>query len=151
MDVAERTELKVSWEQVETYCAEMARRLVGRNLDIDVAIPILRGGLIPAALILRGLPFEMSMSLAHIKAYDGRVFDRYRVVRAPDVPRRELVLIIDDIADTGGTVRVVQDMFEDSHSVALFAKPRGSDVVDNFIMAVPQDTWVVFPWESKHE
>jgi hypothetical protein len=61
-------------------------------------------------------------------ALRGRAFFRHGGGRV----RREGLLVVDDLADTGATV---------------YAKPLGRPFVDTFITEVSQDTWIYFPWD----
>jgi xanthine phosphoribosyltransferase len=58
-------------------------------------------------------------------------------------------LIVDDLVDTGTTARVVRALLPRAHFVTIYAKPEGRAVVDEFIMEVPQDTWILFPWDTE--
>ena len=58
-------------------------------------------------------------------------------------------LIADDIADTGKTLHEYYKMGFDI--ATIFYKPRCSYVPDYFGVKIPDDLWVVFPYESKEE
>ena len=57
------------------------------------------------------------------------------------------VLVVDDLVDTGSTVKLVREMLPDAHYATVYAKPQGRPVVDTFITEVSQDTWIYFPWD----
>ena len=58
-------------------------------------------------------------------------------------------LIIDDLVDTGTTLRVVRALLPGAHVATIYAKPAGRDLVDSFITEVSQDTWILFPWDTE--
>src|SRR5271166_2369626 len=60
---------------------------------------------------------------------------------------QETLLIVDDIVDTGRTLEVVRQVYPKAKIVTLSAKPAGQDKVDCYSILVPQNTWIVFPWE----
>ncbi len=59
----------------------------------------------------------------------------------------EGVLIVDDLVDTGKTLKVVKDLFPKAHIATVYAKPEGRPMTDTFITEVSQDTWIFFPWD----
>jgi xanthine phosphoribosyltransferase len=59
----------------------------------------------------------------------------------------EGLLVVDDLADTGATVKIVRAILPKAHVATVYAKPLGWPVVDTFITEVSQDTWIYFPWD----
>ena len=57
-------------------------------------------------------------------------------------------IIIDDLVDRGATARLVRTMLPRAHFACLYAKPAGAALADTWLAAVPQDTWVLFPWDT---
>jgi hypoxanthine phosphoribosyltransferase len=74
-------------------------------------VPILSGSIIFLADLIRELPLKMKVALAQVSTYPGRAVSaqRPRVVMDVngDIAGRE-VLIVDDILDSGNTLRAVQ-------------------------------------------
>ncbi|MCG6895091.1 MAG: xanthine phosphoribosyltransferase, partial [Desulfobacteraceae bacterium] len=58
-------------------------------------------------------------------------------------------LIVDDLVDTGRTAKVVRNMLPKAHFATVYAKPAGKPLVDDFVTAVSQNTWILFPWDSE--
>ncbi len=58
---------------------------------------------------------------------------------------RAKILVVDDLVDTGATVKVVREMLPNAHFATVYAKPLGRPVVDTFVTEVSQDTWIYFP------
>ncbi len=42
----------------------------------------------------------------------------------------------------------MRDLLPRAHFACLYAKPAGKAVADTFVVEVPQDTWVLFPWDT---
>ena len=61
----------------------------------------------------------------------------------------EGVLIVDDLVDTGNTLKLVRDLFPKAQFATVYAKPMGAPLVDTFITEVSQDTWILFPWDTE--
>jgi len=53
------------------------------------------------------------------------------------------ILVVDDLCDSGETFK----RFKDSILCCLFVKPRRIITPDIYLNEIPDDTWVVFPWE----
>ena len=56
-------------------------------------------------------------------------------------------IVIDDLVDTGGTAVAIREMYPKAHFVTIFAKPAGRPLVDDYVIDIPQDTWIEQPWD----
>ena len=56
-------------------------------------------------------------------------------------------LIVDDLVDTGETIKALRLILPKAHYATVYAKPAGRTQVDTFITEVSQDTWIYFPWD----
>jgi len=67
----------------------------------------------------------------------------------PDTARGggEGLLVVDDLADTGATVKIVRAILPKAHVATVYARPLGRPFVDTFTTEVSQDTWIYFPWD----
>ncbi|MEM7507269.1 MAG: xanthine phosphoribosyltransferase, partial [Pseudomonadota bacterium] len=45
------------------------------------------------------------------------------------------------------TLKVVRNLYPKAHFATVYAKPKGEPMVDTYITAVSQDTWIFFPWD----
>jgi hypoxanthine phosphoribosyltransferase len=57
------------------------------------------------------------------------------------------ILYVDDIADTGATLNIFQYDF----TATLFIKNRSKTMPMFYVEKVPDDLWIVFPWEREDE
>ena len=120
-------------------------------------VAITRGGLIPAAIIGRELDCRLIESVS-VVSYDqgdgiGRAGEETqgtaRVVKPPAAAGDgEGFLIIDDLVDSGVTAQLVRSLLPRATFACLYAKPSGRPATDLFVVEVPQDTWVLFPWDT---
>ncbi|RLR18235.1 xanthine phosphoribosyltransferase [Sodalis-like symbiont of Bactericera trigonica] len=55
--------------------------------------------------------------------------------------------VVDDLVDTGGTAKAISEMYPKAHFVTIFAKPAGRPLVDDYIIDIPQNTWIEQPWD----
>ena len=58
-------------------------------------------------------------------------------------------LIVDDLVDTGETIKAIRSSLPNAHYATVYAKPSGREQVDTFITEVSQDTWIYFPWDME--
>ncbi|EHI9886142.1 hypothetical protein J9S06_002374 [Salmonella enterica] len=56
-------------------------------------------------------------------------------------------IVIDDLVDTGGTAVAIREMYPKAHFVTIFAKPAGRPLVDDYVIDIPQNTWIEQPWD----
>lgn len=143
----------IGWNKFHKDAVELAREHRGVFRDYDVIIGIARGGLVLAQI----LAYEWGIRdvrLIQVQAYHGR--ERYSNIKVPYVPslmEGAEVLIVDSLADTGGTMRVAKSFIpareENIKRMALYCKPDAMSEVDVYHTVIPQKIWVEFPWERE--
>lgn len=85
-----------------------------------------------------------------IATYDDRTKRNANVLKTPEaavVVRGMGWLVIDDLVDTGETLRAARAILPEAYFATIYAKPDGLALVDTFVHQVPQTTWIVFPWD----
>lgn len=137
----------VTWEQLHRDAKALSWRLLEKGPYKGI-IAIARGGLVPAAVIARELDIHLVETIC-ISSYQWQEQTSSHKVLKTVEGRGEGWLIIDDLADTGGTARLVREMLPEAHFATVYAKPAGRPLVDTFITEVSQDTWILFPWDSE--
>jgi xanthine phosphoribosyltransferase len=107
--------------------------------------------LIPAAIVARELGLRVIETVC-VASYDHAAQGAARLLKGVSEQAArgggKGVLIVDDLVDTGATVRLVRGMLPAAHMACLYAKPQGRPFVDTFIAEVAQDTWIYFPWDT---
>ncbi|MBV9785041.1 MAG: xanthine phosphoribosyltransferase [Acidisphaera sp.] len=137
----------VTWDQLHRDAKALAWRVMGGGWRGIVAVS--RGGLIPAAIIARELELRLVESVS-VAAYEEETLGPPVVVKPPAAAGDgSEFLVIDDLVDTGTTVRVVRSLLPRAHYACVYAKPAGRSAVDTFITEVSQDTWILFPWDTE--
>ena len=58
-------------------------------------------------------------------------------------------LIVDDLVDTGETIKTIRQTLPNAHYATVYAKPSGRKQVDTYVTEVSQDTWIYFPWDME--
>lgn len=142
--------LPIAWELFHRDTRMLAHKLMDMG-PFKGVIAITRGGLIPSSIIARELDLRIIDSISVI-SYDDRVQGEPTI--AKDV-NRELIgdgegwLIIDDLVDSGVTARLVKGHLPQAHLATVYAKPNGEPSVDTYAVSVPQDMWLLFPWDGE--
>lgn len=141
--------LPISWEQFHRDAQTLGEQLKAAG-PFDAMVVITRGGLMTAAIVARVLRIrviETVSAVSYARTSQGEV----EIVKpiAPDiVTMGKRLLIVDDLVDSGKTMKVVRALCPDAHVATVYAKPNGRSLADTVVSEVTQDTWVVFPWED---
>ena len=138
----------VSWEQLPRDARALAWRLVDRP-PFEGIVAVTRGGLIPAAIVARELDVRLVESVS-VVTYEEEARGEPVVTKPPTAAGDgEGFLVVDDLADTGATVRAVRALLPRAHFACVYAKPEGREQVDTFVTEVSQETWILFPWDTE--
>jgi xanthine phosphoribosyltransferase len=150
MDEKWQKSFPVSWEQFHRDSRALAWRLSSAG-PFRAVVAITRGGLVPAAIVARELGIRVIETIS-IASYDYDKQGEIAVLK--NIAAQILgdddgagVVVVDDLVDTGNTVRVVREMMPKSHFAAVYAKPAGRPMVETFVTEVSQDTWIYLPWD----
>ncbi len=140
----------VSWDQFHRDCRALAWRLSGVG-PFSAMVTVTRGGLVPAAIVARELSIRVIETVSIVSYRDEKVQEAARVVKPMaenfGAADGQGILVVDDLVDTGQTVRVMRELLPRAHFACVYAKPLGKPLIDTFITEVSQDTWIYFPWD----
>jgi hypoxanthine phosphoribosyltransferase len=136
----------------QALAAQIAATYNGQNVGLTL-VPILSGSIIFLADLIRELPLKMKLALVQISTYPGNATsprDPQTVLELSGEVADRNVLIVDDILDSGRTLRRVQKMILAQHprslrSVVLLRKPGKAppDLVVDFVGFDIEDLFVV--------
>lgn len=137
----------VTWHEFHRDVQALAWNLPPKSWKGIVAVT--RGGLVPAALLARSLNIKLIETVS-ISSYDD-VLDRQAepdiIKNLPEEDDGEGWLVVDDLVDTGETLKIVRGMFPKAHYATVYAKAQGKKNVDSYVAEV--NAWIVFPWEEE--
>ncbi len=126
---------------------------VRKDYEVDIIVGIARGGLIPAVRMSH-LMDNILMRVMDVKFYTD--IEKRKEVPEITVPLTEpvagkCVLIVDDVADTGKTLKVVkEDLLKKGAKevrIAVIAK-KPQSITDPDYYIFETDKWIIFPWEK---
>ncbi|MEX2504995.1 MAG: phosphoribosyltransferase [Egicoccus sp.] len=146
---------RLDWASYGVAVRELAQQVVDDGYRPDIVLSIARGGLVVAASLAYALDVKPCFVL-NVEYYTG-IDQRHDepIVLPPMLDLEEArgasVLIADDVADTGHTLRLVQRLCEDRVAEArvgvLYEKPQSVVACDYVWKAT--DRWIEFPWSSQ--
>ncbi|HEX3288723.1 MAG TPA: phosphoribosyltransferase [Mycobacterium sp.] len=150
--MTEREELP--WQLFGSAARELAADVSADGFEPDLILAIARGGLFVAGALGYALNVK-NVAVINVEFYTG-VDERLDVpVMLPPVPSTvdlsgARVLIADDVADTGATLRLVRDFcadhVADARCAVLYQKPHST--VDCEYVWRRTDRWIDFPWSA---
>ena len=137
----------VTWDQLHRDARTLAEALMPLGPFRGI-VAVTRGGLIPAAIIARELDLRLVESIS-VASYDEEAQGAPTILKPPGAAGDgEGFVIVDDLVDSGVTAGVVRGLLPRAHFACLYAKPAGKRLADTWVVEVPQDTWILFPWDT---
>ncbi|MBL4589917.1 MAG: xanthine phosphoribosyltransferase [Alphaproteobacteria bacterium] len=146
-----QNDLYVSWDEFQDRCVDLAYRIKAEGRTFDKILCVTRGGLFATGILSRELNIKAIENVG-IAAYAGKQAQDIKkpvFIKKASPEFLENALVIEDLVDTGSTLRFLKPHTKNCMFVAVFAKPEGEDQLDLFQRGVPQDTWVRFPWDTR--
>lgn len=145
----------LTWELFGTASRELAQMVADDGYEPDMVLSIARGGLLIGGAMGYALSVKNTYTM-NVEFYTG-VDERLEVPRilppAPDfVDLGEAkILIVDDVADTGHTLKSVQDFCTgkvgEVRTAVIYEKSHS--VVQCDYVWRRTDLWINFPWSDK--
>lgn len=133
--------LVLTWANFEQWL-EVAVPTIAREFPgIKVIYGPPRGGLCPAVALSHRLDIPMVTSIAELA-------ERQIIYNI----RQDEILWVDEIVDTGRQLNAFKQVWPKARTFSWVIKPIGGRIAGTEHLAgqiCPQDTWVVFPWESR--
>ncbi|GAA3064072.1 phosphoribosyltransferase [Pseudonocardia yunnanensis] len=146
---------ELSWEQFGTAARELAEQIAADGYQPDIILSIARGGLFVAGSLGYALDVK-NLHVANVEFYTG-VNERLPVpIMLPPVPNvvdlsGARVLVADDVADTGATLKLVRDFcvghVADVRCAVVYEKPQSS-VQCEYVWR-RTNRWINFPWSTQ--
>ena len=137
----------VTWDMFQMHARKLSERLLPASQWKGI-IAVSRGGLFPAAVLARELGIRHIETVCIASYHDHNNQGELQVLHAAQVPNGgEGFIVVDDLVDTGNTARAIRQMYPNAKFVTVFAKPAGAELVDDYVIDIPQNTWIEQPWD----
>jgi hypoxanthine phosphoribosyltransferase len=141
----------ISWDEFHALCMKLTEQIAREKIDIILGTA--RAGLHPAILISEMLRKEF-FPIRLTRRQDDKVVYKDPVwkVDVPDEVKGKTVLVIDDIADTGVTLKKVKDRAMEKGATqvltsALVAHSWANPKPD--FSGLESDELIIYPWHHK--
>jgi hypoxanthine phosphoribosyltransferase len=144
----------LTWERFGTAVRELAQQVADSGFGPDVVVAVARGGLPVGGAVSYALGTK-AVGTLNVEFYTGidERLDEPQVL--PPLLDTEALhglraLVVDDVADTGETLALVQRLIAahcaEARTGVLYAKSRS--VVDPDFVWKRTDSWITFPWSA---
>ncbi|WP_306369849.1 phosphoribosyltransferase [Nocardiopsis sp. CC223A] len=142
----------LTYELFGTAMRELAQEIADDGFEPDIILSIARGGLFVAG----GLGYALGVKNLHVmnvEFYTGVGTTLEMPVMLPPVPNvvdlsDKKVLVADDVADTGKTLKLVHDFCSEHvaevRSAVIYQKSHS--LIDCEYVWKRTDRWIDFPW-----
>ena len=133
----------VSWEEIHRNSNALAWRLHDIS-SFKGIIAVTRGGLVPAAIVARELDMRLIDTVC-VSSYKEKSRSDVEFLKNKTMAGDgDNWLIVDDLVDTGETIKALRPILPKAHYATVYAKPEGLKFVDTYVHQVPQNHWVFF-------
>ena len=144
----------LDWPLFGTGSRELAQMIADDGYQADLILSVARGGLFVAGALGYALAVK-NLAVVNVEFYTG-VDQRLDLpVMLPPIPQPvditgARVLVADDVADTGATLRLIKDFCADKvrdvRCAVLYEKPH-TTVHCEYVWR-HTDRWINFPWST---
>ena len=153
--MSERAREILTWQTFGTAARELAQQVLDSGFQPDLMLSITRGGMMPAGAMSYAMGIK-NLHIINVEFYTGVDTRLPLPVLLPPVPAAvhlsdKRVLVVDDVADTGETLRMVRDFcaghVAETRTAVLYEKPQ-SVVKCDYVWKRTSE-WISFPWSSE--
>lgn len=146
---------RLTWASFGEAGRELAQAIADDGYQPDVILSIARGGVFVAGALAYALDCK-NLHLVNVEFYTGVGTTLEMPVMLPPVPNavdfsRKKVLIADDVADTGRTLKLIHDFCEghvaEVRAAVVYEKPHS--LVKCEYVWKRTDRWIDFPWSDR--
>ena len=125
----------LSWNDIEALVDNLAEQINKMDKKPFYIYGVPRGGAIPAVW------------LSHKTGIDYYQLNSAQISKTADLSH---ILIVDDICDSGETIKKLKENFPKCQTATLYYKETAIDK-PNIYGEIVGEEWLVFPWENNEE
>ena len=150
--------LYVSWDEYHQLIERLAIQVHESGWEFDQILCLARGGLRPGDVMSRVFDKPLAiMATSSYRAEAGTIQGRLDMAKYITMPKGELagrVLLVDDLADSGVTLRAVVDRLRampaivELRSAVLWVKGVSTYTPEYFVESLPTSPWIHQPFEE---
>ena len=150
--------LYVSYDEYHNLIEKLAIKIHQSGWQFDTILCLARGGMRPGDILSRIFDKPLAiMSTSSYRAEAGTIQGRLDLAKYITMPKGELagrVLLVDDLADTGITLRAVVERLRGMPSISelraavIWVKGVSTYIPDYFVETLPTSPWIHQPFEE---
>ena len=150
--------LYVSWDEYHALIEKLALKIHKSGWEFDHILCLARGGTRPGDILSRVFDRPLAiMSTSSYRENSGTLQGRLDIASYITMPRGELegrVLLVDDLADSGETLKAVGDRLRgglrisEMRSAVLWVKGISTVLPDYYVEMLPSSPWIHQPFEE---
>lgn len=150
--------LYVSWDEYHLLIERLALKVHASGWAFDQILCLARGGMRPGDVLSRVFDKPLAiMSTSSYRAEEGTIQGRLDMAKYITLPKGDLggrVLLVDDLADTGVTLRAVVDRLRGLPSIAelrsavVWVKDVSCYTPDYYVERLSTSPWIHQPFED---
>jgi hypoxanthine phosphoribosyltransferase len=150
--------LYVSWDEYHMLIERLALKVAASGWTFDQILCLARGGMRPGDVLSRVFDKPLAiMSTSSYRAEGGTIQGRLDMAKYITMPRGDLggrVLLVDDLADSGMTLKAVVERLRsmpaitELRSAVIWTKGVSTYTPDYFVEQLPTSPWIHQPFEE---
>ena len=150
--------LYVSWDEYHMLIERLALKVANSGWQFDQILCLARGGMRPGDVLSRVFDKPLAiMSTSSYRAEAGTIQGRLDMAKYITMPKGELagrVLLVDDLADSGVTLKAVVDRLRGTAAITelrtavIWLKGASSYAPEYYVEALPTSPWIHQPFED---
>ena len=142
--------IHVAWDEYLGYLDEISQS-IQQYTKVDVIVGLVRGGLIPSVYLSHSLGVPMITFDPHLLHSNGDPREPIFLPISPSITK--VILILDDISDTGKTLSKCQKFFDNRgfkiFTASVFINQTTTIHESDHYVKDSEKKWVVFPYEEE--
>ena len=151
--------LYVSYDEYHTLIEQLAIKIHQSGWEFDTILCLARGGMRPGDILSRVFDKPLAiMSTSSYRAEAGTQQGKLDIARYITTPKGEIagrVLLVDDLADSGHTLKAVVHQLKHDYapiselrSAVIWTKALSTFVPDYSVEFLPTNPWIHQPFEG---
>ena len=151
--------LYVSYDEYHNLIEKLALKIDDSGWEFDTILCLARGGMRPGDILSRVFEKPLAiMSTSSYRADAGTIQGHLDIARFITTPKGELagkVLLVDDLADSGKTLKAVIDLLKNNYapitelrSAVIWTKGLSAFTPDYSVEFLPTNPWIHQPFKG---
>jgi len=146
--------VNLSWRQIEVLTAKLTGKIQKAGFKPQYLVGITVSGLFPVGILAKEFDTK-DVAVVSARSYSNRRQGKLKITALPNINLRgKRVLLVDEIADRGTTLRHVAKILVQKYKVkelktaTLVVNKKNCEYWPDFYVK-EVDRWVVFPWDRR--